>query len=151
MCRGFDSRIRLPLSEESTKMQYFSNYYKWCQKLEKFAICGRTLQEWVSDIRKDQDIFSEADAELMYCLNSNWPSYKRLITTEKGLVGMAPDWVQREDRVCILLGSSLPVLLRPAGDHYILVGPCYIHGIMFGEAMSPLDEGKVQLENFATH
>lgn len=39
------------------------------------------------------------------------------------------------DVICILLGYEVPILLRPSpqDDTFIVVGFCYIHGIMDGE------------------
>jgi hypothetical protein len=55
------------------------------------------------------------------------------------------------DMVCILLGCSIPVVLRPVGNHYTLVGEAYIDGYMYGKGMIELDEGKYQLEDFDIH
>ena len=155
-CRRYDSsfdRIRIQQIEESeeTLNERRSNWYK---KTKDFAICGRTLHDWIFDHTEDLYFPTEAGIEMRHSFYQAWDrtSLKpRIITTEKGYVGRAPRWVQRGDKVCILLGSSLPVLLRPVDDHYRLVGPCYIHGIMFGEAMGLLDKGEVEMEDFALH
>ena len=44
--------------------------------------------------------------------------------------------IQRDDLICVLFGGQTPFLLRPNGEHYTLLGPCYVHGVMDGEAMS---------------
>jgi hypothetical protein len=47
--------------------------------------------------------------------------------------------IQQDDLVCILYGSNVPQILRPAGgdddNHYISVGACNVDGLMFGEAL----------------
>lgn len=43
------------------------------------------------------------------------------------------------DGVCIFLGSHIPFILRPFGSSHKLVGQCYIHGIMIGEALPRSD------------
>jgi hypothetical protein len=56
----------------------------------------------------------------------------------QGRLGLAPPNARMGDIVCILFGCSVPVLLRPVGkgQHHILVGECYLHGMMDGEAIS---------------
>lgn len=39
------------------------------------------------------------------------------------------------DKVVIILGCASPLVLRAVESHYELVGECYVHGIMHGEAM----------------
>ena len=61
---------------------------------------------------------------------------RSFFTTEEGHIGLAPRAARPGDRVCVLLGSDAPLLLRPTEDkQYQLVGPCYTHGIMSGEAL----------------
>ena len=48
-------------------------------------------------------------------------------------MGFVSEKAQVEDRIFILHGCSVPVLLRKCQDHYIFVGECYIHNWMDGE------------------
>lgn len=42
------------------------------------------------------------------------------------------------DEVSVVLGCDLPILLRPRGSNqYEVVGPCFVHGLMLGEALKP--------------
>lgn len=44
------------------------------------------------------------------------------------------------DRICIFKGGSVPFVVREnVSGYYQLVGECYIHGIMDGEAMERED------------
>lgn len=52
--------------------------------------------------------------------------------TEGGRLGVGPVDAQKGDKVCVLLGASLPYILRHYNDHE-LVGESYVHGIMHGE------------------
>jgi hypothetical protein len=63
---------------------------------------------------------------------------RRLFITEQGYIGMGPEQVQRGDSVHILLGCSVPVVLRKVMSEslndYHIIGDSYVHGVMEGEA-----------------
>ena len=66
---------------------------------------------------------------------------RRLCRTALGFLGLAPPNTKVGDSVCLLLGAIAPFILRehdptPDGDQtYILVGECYVHGLMNLEGM----------------
>lgn len=74
--------------------------------------------------------------------------YRSLVTMDTGHVGFAPTNVQRNDKVFVLIGCSIPVILRPdeTGDYYKVVAECYMDGFMTGEAFEALDTGEYQLQ-----
>lgn len=55
---------------------------------------------------------------------------RRVFVTESGLMGVGPAKMNDHDKVVVVLGSSLPVVLRKEEDHYYVFGTCYVHGIM---------------------
>ena len=64
----------------------------------------------------------------------------RFIVTKSGYVGVASNQPIKGDKVVLFSGGAVPFVLRKgsrkSGGHdlYRLVGECYIHGIMGGEA-----------------
>ena len=72
---------------------------------------------------------------------------RRLFTTIKGYLGMALETSQKGDVICVLLGCTTPIALRPVGNRFRYVGECYLHGLMEGKAMEWLDSGVCQLED----
>ncbi|KAE8454201.1 hypothetical protein EG329_005126 [Mollisiaceae sp. DMI_Dod_QoI] len=66
--------------------------------------------------------------------------------TSKGFLAAVPWTAEAGDCISVLAGGYLPFVLRPMGDYYRLVGPCYVHGIMNGETW-PEDEN--DLESFS--
>ncbi|PLB39822.1 uncharacterized protein BDW47DRAFT_102483 [Aspergillus candidus] len=60
---------------------------------------------------------------------------RRVLRTRNGYIGLAPPGAQKGDQVVLLEGGRVPYLLRKVDDEsYKLVGECYVHGIMYGEA-----------------
>ncbi|KAK0101309.1 hypothetical protein ONS95_006486 [Cadophora gregata] len=87
-------------------------------------------------------------------------AYRRFFISSSGLMGLAPDSAEPGDIICILLGCFMPVILRPMGRHYILLGGAYYHEYMYGKGgpsyhehmngrgMTELAQGKFKLEPF---
>jgi hypothetical protein len=68
------------------------------------------------------------------CLFTNVTSInRRLMATTNRCLGLRPVKAEEENIMCILLGSSRPIILRPSGERYLIVGDCYVHGIMEGK------------------
>lgn len=80
------------------------------------------------------------DAKNMYRAYHHM-SNLRLFTSEEGYMGMAPPEARAGDIVTMFLGLKCAMVLRPRGQAYEVVGPCYIHGFMEGEAfLGPLPD-----------
>jgi hypothetical protein len=70
--------------------------------------------------------------------HSKWCYNRRFFKSESGRFGWIVDGSQVGDEICVLYGGDYPFVMRPdgAGGHRI-IGDCYIHGLMDGEAMDP--------------
>jgi hypothetical protein len=76
---------------------------------------------------------------------------KAFFDSQDGFIGTAPDLVanavQPGDRIGIFQGLEVPVILRPKADgRYMFISGCYLHGVMYGEAM---EDGSVTTEEIA--
>jgi len=69
---------------------------------------------------------------------------RRLITTTNGYLGTAPEAVLKGDILAILYGCNYPVVLRPCGDCYMLIGESYIDGAMDGELVEAMNRGEFE-------
>lgn len=68
-------------------------------------------------------------------LNDHLPG-RRLFICESGYIGLGPRVVQSGDQCCIIAGGEVPLVLRPFDDtSYMLVGECYMDGVMSGMAV----------------
>ena len=99
-------------------------------------------REWLLSILNSQETDVALDADVAaggrdYLFNVwRFCSGRNLFMTEEGYIGLAPRAAKAGDCVCVLLGSNSPFLLHPTGNNqYQIVGHCYAHGIMSGEAL----------------
>lgn len=60
---------------------------------------------------------------------------RRFFITTSGRIGLGPQTMRVNDIVVVLHGGKWPFVLRPKGDVYKFIGHCYVHGIMYGEAV----------------
>jgi hypothetical protein len=63
---------------------------------------------------------------------------RKFLRTGRGFMGLAPQLAEVGDEVWVLLGCNVPMLLRKRDDYYILVGECFVYGIMQGEQTEDL-------------
>lgn len=142
---------------------------KYCQTEESLmeAYCRTLAADCFEGARQPEIIAVPNFARSLKYLNSLWTKdsnnsasitdvsqfydiylneiYTRLLgrcffETTSGHIGLAPTGTKSGDIVCVLLGSNLPVVLRPAFDidqdyTWQVVGVSYVHGMMAGEAI----------------
>jgi hypothetical protein len=64
---------------------------------------------------------------------------RRIFRTKKGYIGLASEFAQEGDRIGLFKGGAVPLVARPNGKRWNLIGDCYVHGIMNGEAFKEED------------
>jgi hypothetical protein len=94
------------------------------------------------EMQKLDDSNSSLPKEVKTC---NWRKWERaardtcwnrtIFTTNKGYIGVGPKFLLIGDLVCVLSGGRVPFILRRKGDIFQLIGECYVHGIMSGQAL----------------
>jgi len=135
------------------------SFFHWFRSNQDLVILGHSLKEIcrrslkrpafaspptdISTQRRFLDRFEDTTEGMM----------KMLVTTTSGWVGMAPKRSQQEDKICVILGCSIPLVLRkratPNGgkkEYYEVVGECYLSGVMAGEVVEQADAGYLKYE-----
>lgn len=108
-----------------------------------FEIRGKRLEKWF-------------DSKVLQCentwnLESPWRTRLtkirgRMMSTPRGLFGTAPGSAAPGDLICILGGTGRPVVLRPKGKHYQLIGACFVDGLMNGEILKWIVEKRLRMQ-----
>lgn len=114
----------------------------------ELEIGGHTLGSFFSsETQVDLDPIAMRDAlERMFRF---WRP-RRLLVTHEGKLGAGPPAMLPGDKIFVVLGSSVPMVLRLCTNGtYKLVGCCYLQGCMEGEALRDLQGGKLVLHHIS--
>ncbi len=65
----------------------------------------------------------------------NMMHWKSFATSMDGYLASVPVSSLPGDVVCVVMGAKVPFVLRPRNGGYQLIGECYVHGLMCGEAL----------------
>jgi hypothetical protein len=84
-------------------------------------------------------------AQTVKCLNHYF------FHTSSGLLDLGHSGVQAGDSICVLDGCKVPTALRQGDGRYILVGECFVLGLMDGEAAERVSNRQARIEKFELH
>lgn len=91
-------------------------------------IYSREFHQWFNEHAKTNSLIEKS--------LQTWATRKRFCRTEGGRLARVPEKAAVGDSICILHGSEVPYVLRLQEDGtFTVVGECYAHGIMHGEAL----------------
>lgn len=93
------------------------------------------LSQGARFLRKSPSRHSLVQAVPLY---ASWTSEKTVLELSLGYVGIGPASAQAGDEVCVIVGCDSPMVLRKQKEpphRYVVVGPCYVEGLMYGEAL----------------
>jgi hypothetical protein len=80
---------------------------------------------------------------------------RRFFITKEGYLGLGPRKIQIGDEIHIVAGGNCPLVLRKASQErsiqsanptYTLVGDCYLHGVMDGEAAENFENRATEID-----
>lgn len=109
-----------------------SCFRTWMRQNAELVFGGQTIAEWTLFPGEMDSMSNVAKHGFLRRLEST-VSGRRLFTTTRGYIGIANDFVRKGDKICLLAGGRMPVVLRPTGDSHRFLGESYVHGMMLGE------------------
>lgn len=126
--------------------------YEGQESLKRAFAHTLTAGEWKD--KNNQELYGETDLEA-YCAGDRPSRFADVIlnqhtffTTPDGYMGIGSRTMQVGDDVCLFFGGEVLFLLRPVGEVYLLIGECYVHGLMHGEAVEMLKSGALKEQWF---
>lgn len=127
-----------------------SNVFIWCVKfltnISTLRVCGRPLSEYFWSEIPAGEVVDAVELRDALMQRDHITVRRRFVTTASGYTGMALENVEKGDGIYILLGCTVPVVLRPLPDgSFEFMGECYIQGVMEGESMGKFEVGDIVL------
>lgn len=121
-----------PTNKQSSSAGYLKKFNCFRKASAGFRVGNQILKDYFPHNHgSDKDLSRHIENIRLTVLSLEG---RELITTKTGYLGLAPHNVLQNDIVAILSGCSCPVVLRPCEDGLsIVIGECYVHGIMNGE------------------
>ncbi|KAK2603103.1 hypothetical protein N8I77_009585 [Diaporthe amygdali] len=122
----------------------------WLQKATSYIV--ETLGTY-GDVSEDiRSVAGETGREGVHETWSRWAASaadsRIFARTRSGYYVLGPVALEVGDIVCVLFGCKVPFCLRPMGERYLLVGECYVHGLMKGGAMDMLARDQLHKKTF---
>lgn len=134
----------------NTGAELLWGFSEFRERNKSLLICGCELQSYFPVVDNADFEYNSAWIEMATLRLANVFMGRRLITTDKGYIGVAPNRARQGDLIVIAFGSSVPFVLRPQehGGKYTFVGEAYVHGIMEGQGMEWLETGQCRAREF---
>jgi len=134
----------------------------WRQAFTEWLFHGLPLEDTEAEASQvDESVLSTSINSLQHTRQELLPALeesaygtagrKVFITGPITQLGRCEPDLQTGDLVCVILGCAVPMILRPVDSHFEVIGEAWLYGIMKGEAMTALEQGKVDLREFELH
>lgn len=134
---------------------YYFKWEEWRRTHDDLILGIGTLRSYFTDVIPEDA--EERTYMEVYSTVCRMVMERRFMLTKKGYFGWAPDNAYDDceknqtrvgDLIAIIYGCSTPLVIRPCGDKFQVVGEAYVEGFMDGEAMSLLRRGDCQMKTF---
>jgi hypothetical protein len=109
--------------------------------VSQYKMVAEDKAELTQDIplggRYDRKIAPEME-RLYVCFRKRMSEVTRLrafFISTTGYMGIGPRSVKEHDMICALPGCNVPLLIRKVNNRHLLVGECFVWGLMDGEAL----------------
>ena len=97
---------------------------------EAIDICGQNLRSYFTSI---EEICSNPEIVILASALLCFAQANRLCILRIGLLGVVPTSMQLNDKIVVLSGYDIPIILRPRGETYEVIGSCSVAGLMKGK------------------
>jgi hypothetical protein len=150
-------QLCLLLTSEGKSVNVNQKFQDWFHSVKMLQFHGTSLEHLIYRMQEKgtatvEDSFPKQDTSAKNTFFGRFFDIMdnmllRMMTTCNGRIGMVSERTMEGDLICLLLGCSVPLVLRESErkGEFTLVGECYLDGCMNGEE---LEQDNVQEEIF---
>jgi Heterokaryon incompatibility protein (HET) len=113
--------------------------------------CPPAWVEWAQDATVDNPFGNTMRGSAILMQARDNVQSRRIAHTRKRRWAMTPTWATPGDIICVIKWCQVPMLLRKEQGHHVIIGPCYVHELMDGEASRLLQDGCEVLQSVEIH
>ncbi|MAD87405.1 MAG: hypothetical protein CL912_30980 [Deltaproteobacteria bacterium] len=134
---------------------YYFKWEGWRSTHDSFMLGEEPLGSYFSNaIPQDAEELTYME---VYCSCQRAVQQRRFMLTRNGYFGWGPDNLYETDqtkemkvgdKIAIIFGCSTPLVIRPVGDKFMVVGEAYVQGFMDGEALALTESGTCDIQSF---
>ncbi|UPK95878.1 hypothetical protein LCI18_006813 [Fusarium solani-melongenae] len=123
-------------------------FRRFMTRNKRLSLCGYNLEQLIFGPKQRFTMMKRARGALGYqvCFATeiqresfswaiNVMAWRRLFGTRDGRMGLGASAAKVGDSIAILQGCNTPMILRRLREGWVIVGECYVHGIMYGEVI----------------
>lgn len=134
---------------------YYFKWQYWRDANDHLMLGERPLASFFTNvIPEDADEITYTE---IYCASQRAVQQRRFMLTKGGYFGWGPDNAYTNDesmelrvgdKIAVVFGCSTPLVIRPKGVRFEVVGEAYLQGFMNGEALDLLKSGDCKAQAF---
>lgn len=136
---------------------YYFKWERWRHAHNGFMLGERALGSYFTDTMPEDA--EESTFVEIFCGIERMVKERRFMLTRNGRFGWAPDdafddtndyenQARAGDLIAIVFGCSTPLVIRRSGDQFQVVGEAYVEGMMDGDALRLIEDGKCKMQAF---
>lgn len=129
-------------NQRTSEEDAMSCWDDWSDQLEPYLNVLEDVPNDTTNLyERAQELFENTLEFTMRFVQAN--NGRVFFITQDRYMGLAPIGCEAGDRICVIRGGSVPFVIQKHDDGWLLMGECYVRGLMDGEAIQ-MDEIEMQ-------
>jgi hypothetical protein len=133
-------------------MSHRADFFAYLSKFESIRTdrTGDVVKSLSAELKSEYEAMAATGSASQYIQDiTHGCMGRRVFGTAAGSIGRGPRTMKKGDLCCVVLGSSMPLVLRMISGGYVFLGTAILHGWNNHEAIQSWRDGKLSLTEFS--